>query len=138
GKEYIPPPRRYAKPGEEIYDPARYSQRHRSAKVIVPESVKLTPAQRQCALDAVVAEIANLPLGNLSIRPTAGVLKGEATKALHAGGFEGERIWSDGCHMKSKNDGKEFQVALKYVVKHVNEGAAVFIWPEFRGLVSRL
>jgi hypothetical protein len=154
GKEYIPPPKRYAKPGEKTYDSKKYATRFQSVNAMVPEPVKLTPGQRQCTVDAVVAEIAKLPLvpaalavssehchllskfGKLPIRPTVGVLKGEATKALHADGFDSERIWSDGSHMKSKNEGQEFEIALKYIVQHVNEGATVFIWPEFRQLAN--
>jgi hypothetical protein len=58
GKEYVPPPKRYAKPGEETYDPSKYAKTYQLAKVMVPEPVKLTQVQRQFAVDAVVAEIA--------------------------------------------------------------------------------
>src|SRR5437870_2691913 len=108
GKEYVPPPKRYAKPGEEIYDPSKYTKTYQLAKEKVSEPVRLNETRRQYVLNAVVSQFAKLPLvpaaltissehshllskfGELSIRPTTGVLKGEATKALHANSFAGE------------------------------------------------
>jgi hypothetical protein len=108
--------------------------------------------QRKCVLKAVVDEIARLTLvpaalsvsgehchllakfGALKIRPTIGVLKGEATKALREAGFVSERIWSRECHPKSKQEGREFQVAFRYVKNHDREGAAVHVWPAFKGI----
>jgi hypothetical protein len=154
GNEYVPPPKRYAKSGEPTYNPSDYSNRYQAAKAVVSGSIKLGPGQRKCVLEAVVGQISRLPViaaaltvssehshllakfGNLRIRQTAGVLKGEATKALHDAGFSEERIWGAECHMKSKKEGREFQIAFTYVVNHVNEGAEVFIWPEFREFVK--
>jgi hypothetical protein len=154
GKEYVPPPERYARPGEETYDPAKYAGRHQSAKATTGETVRLSVGQRTCVLEAVVNEIAKLPLipaalsvsaehchllskfGALKIRSTVGVLKGEATKALRAGGFSSDRVWSRECHPKSKREGREFLIALKYVCNHRAEGAAVYIWPRFRDLLG--
>jgi hypothetical protein len=150
----VPPPKRYAKLGEATYDASKYAARHQTAKEISVEPVKLSGAQRKQVSDAVVVQIAKLPLvpaalavscehchllskfGKLDIRPTAGVLKGEATKALHESrSFDG-RVWADECHMKSKKDGREFQIAFKYVCDHVKEGAVVYVWPGFRHLVK--
>jgi hypothetical protein len=109
-------------------------------------------AQRKCVLDAVVQQIARIALipaalsvsgehchllskfGALKIRPTIGVLKGEATKALREAGFKGEKIWSRECHPKSKREGNEFLVALRYVKNHDREGAAIHVWPAFQGI----
>ena len=106
GKEYVLPPKRYAKVGEDTYDPAKYAGRYQNAKATTGETVRLSVDQRTCVLDVVVAEIMKLPLipaalsvsaehchllskfGALKIRPTVGVLKGEATKALRASGIE--------------------------------------------------
>jgi hypothetical protein len=74
--------------------------------------------------------------GSLTIRRTIGVLKGEATKALRAAGFSGDCVWSRECHPKSKREGREFLIALKYVNHHQAEGAAVYIWPKFRELLD--
>jgi hypothetical protein len=155
GKEYVPPPARYAKPGEKIYDPAQYAGRYLAAKLETPNAVTLGEPVRQRVLDAAVKQIGKLPLvpaalavsgqhchllakfGSLRIRTTVGVLKGEATKALRKSGFDEEDIWGAECHMKSKRDGREFQIALRYVAKHIDEGAAVFIWNDFRGLLEQ-
>jgi hypothetical protein len=154
GKECVPPPTRYAKAGEKIYNPAKYSARYRKVQAIVGETVRLSVNQRECVLDAVVGEIAKLSLipaalsvsaehchflskfGALKIRPTIGVLKGEATKSLRASGFDSDRIWSRECHPKSKREGREFSTALTYVRNHANEGAAIYIWPNFRHILD--
>jgi len=112
--------------------------------------VRLSVKERKCVLGAVVEEISGLSLipaalsvsgehchllskfGALKIRPTIGVLKGEATKALRSSGFANDRVWSRECHPKSKRDGREFMIALKYVSNHQREGAAVYVWPNFR------
>ena len=154
-KEYVPPSNRYAKPGEPTYEASQYADRYDSAKTLAPESVKLNVADRKCALKAVIDQIKKLSIvpaalavgsehahllakfGSLKIRPTAGVLKGEATKALRETGFSEDQIWGAECHMKSKKEGCEFQIALRYVANHINEGAVVFIWPEFIDFVNR-
>src|SRR5437016_14655262 len=46
GKEYIPPPRRYAKPGEEDYNPKNYADRYRQAKKAVPLPVRLSEEEK--------------------------------------------------------------------------------------------
>ena len=107
-------------------------------------------------LDAVVEEINRLQVipaalcvssehchllskfGALKIRPTVGALKGEATKALRGAGLSCDRIWSRECHPKSKKEGREFQIAFKYVCDHVNEGAIVYVRLDFRHLVKTL
>lgn len=152
GKEHVPPPKRYAKPGEETYKPKAYADKYQAAKAVTDKPVKLSPTFRQISLEAVVKEIDKLPVvaavlaiavehshvlakfGALDFRPTVGFLKGAATKALHASGFKPQDPWSKGCHMKSKSEGKEFQIAFDYVRNHINEGAVVYVWPEFRHL----
>ncbi|MSR59407.1 MAG: hypothetical protein EXS05_17480 [Planctomycetaceae bacterium] len=154
GKEYVPPPKRYAKPGEQNYKAAAYTNRFQAAKAITDKPVNLSPAQRRITLDAVVKEINKLPVvsavlavaaehshllakfGGLQIRPTVGFLKGEATKELHTSGFDRNDPWAKGCHMKPKSEGNEFRVAFNYVRNHINEGAAVYIWPDFQHLIT--
>src|SRR5258707_2097079 len=110
GQEYVPPPKRYAKPGEDTYDRSKYVQRHQEAKsMLTSEVVHLSITQRKCVLNAVVDQIARIALipaalsvsgehchllskfGALKIRTTIGVLKGEATKALRDSGLSSER-----------------------------------------------
>jgi hypothetical protein len=153
GKEYVPPPKRYAKAGEATYNAAIYSQRLQESKsTMTGEVVHLSIAHRQCVLNAVIEQIRKLPLipaalsvsrehchllskfGALKIRPTIGVLKGEATKALREAGLSCERIWSRECHPKSKREGHEFEIALRYVKNHETENAATHIWPAFQGI----
>lgn len=66
------------------------------------------------------------------LREGVGVLKREATNALRRDGQRKDGIWSQGCHMKSKREGKEFLIAFRYVRNHDKAGAVVFVWPEFR------
>lgn len=152
GREYVPPPARYAKPGEKVYDPAEYAERYESAKAISGDAVTLTPDERRITADAVVAEVDKLHLpsailavggqhchlrakfGALKIRATVGVLKSEATKAMRALGFHRDQYWATECHMKSKSEGKEFGDAFGYVGRHVDEGAVIYIWPAFRAM----
>lgn len=150
GREYVPPPKRYAKPGETTYNPADYKERHNEAREIAEEPVYLTPEQRQIAIDAIVAEIATMPMrpavmavgevhahllarfGALRIRNAIGRIKAAATQSLHVSGIESERVWSRNEHMKSKAEGHEFRTAFDYVLRHEKEGAAVYVWDEFR------
>lgn len=154
GRDYVPPPKRYATPGEKSYDPAKYAGRYEEAKAVTGAAVKLTAEQRRITSGAFVAEIAKLPIvpsimavsnehghllakfGALKIRRTVGVLKGEATKALHRSGHRQEDFWGKECHMKSKKEGREFRVAFDYVHRHLDDGAIVYVWPVFRHLVS--
>src|SRR5262245_36604629 len=63
GKEYVPPPTRYANPGAATYDPRKYVGRYKAAKAsAVAAPVKLSPKQREIVTDAVVTEIAKLPV----------------------------------------------------------------------------
>ncbi|MGQ0633331.1 MAG: hypothetical protein ACT4QC_01870 [Planctomycetaceae bacterium] len=155
GKEYVPPPKRYAKVGEQIYDVKQYAGRYNSARTsMIRSPVTLTPAQRAKTLEGVVDKVGKLKLrasvlavcaqhshllakfGALKIRRTVGFLKAEATKRLHDGGVATAGVWGKECHMKSKNEGREFRNAFEYVRRHADEGAAIYIWPEFRHLVQ--
>ena len=118
--------------------------------MLTGDEVHFSIAQTKCVLNAVVEQIARLALipaalsvsgehchllskfGALKIRPTIGVLKGEATKALREAGLTCDRVWSRECHPKSKKEGNEFFIALKYVKNHERENAAVYVWPEFQ------
>src|SRR5438046_1652595 len=62
-QEYVPPPKRSAKPGEETYDRSQYVGRHQEAMAIMTgEVVHLNIARRKCVLNAVVGQIAKLAL----------------------------------------------------------------------------
>lgn len=154
GREYVPPPKRYAKPGETTYDAKQYAARYQAAKASSDAPVRLSPAERQTALHAVVEQLERLPVnsavmaaasehchllakfGELKIRVTVGFLKAAATKKLHANGFSRSEPWGKECHMKSKAEGREFRTAFDYVCNHIHEGAAVYVWPQFRHLLK--
>ena len=157
GREYVPPPERYAKPGEPTYDPADYRVRHRLAERSMTQGdVRLGPAEIVTAADALARECGPAGIvpavwalgpvhahllarfGPLPIRPTAGRLKAAATRALHGSGFAGERVWCRNVHMKSKPVGAPFAGSFGYVAKHVREGARVIVWPEFMANVLAL
>jgi hypothetical protein len=112
GKKYIPPPKRYANPGEAIYVPSAYAAVYELAKATSDEAVYLTRAEMKTALTAIVEEIADTPVvpaimsignwhvhwlchfGTLKIRPTVGRVKAAATRELNAAGFQGKRPWT--------------------------------------------
>ncbi len=145
GREYVPPPARYAGPSERPYDAAQYRGRWRYARRLCPEAVRLTPEEQQLALDAVVNDIGQLQVaprilgfgathvhlvakfGLLKIRPTVGRWKSHATRALPNPGTR-RRVWAEGCHMKSLTDEEAFNNAVNYVRDHVNEGALIHEW----------
>lgn len=145
GKEYIPPPPRYARGDEPTYDPAYYRERWRRIKKICPNPVLLSPLEQQLALTAVVQEIATLSLvphilsigrwhvhlvsefGLLRIRPTVGRLKSTATRALPNPGTR-KRVWTDGCHMESLTTTTAVNNAVEYVRRHRDEGALIHEW----------
>src|SRR5260370_14604629 len=62
GREYVPPPARYAKAGEPIYDPASYAGRWKRARQACPTTVTLTADEQHLGLRAVVGDMKQLPL----------------------------------------------------------------------------
>ncbi len=143
GKEYVPPPERYAKDGEPVYDANQYAQRYAKAKEQVPDEVRLTPAEQKLVCDAVVAQLEELRIpthiiavgpihihliarfGTHLIRPTVGRLKSFATRALPNPGCR-KRVWTKNCHMQSLNDDAALANATKYVGDHLDEGAIIW------------
>ncbi|MCC7475600.1 MAG: hypothetical protein IT425_09405 [Pirellulales bacterium] len=146
-REYVPPPKRYAQPGEATYQAAEYVSTHTLAKAMCGEPVYLTPAQMQMALSAIVEEIAALPVtpviialgswhvhwlcnfGTLKIRPTIGRVKAAATRVLNEHGFQGKRPWTKGCNMRSKPTREACRAAYRYVRDHRDQGSLVYEWP---------
>lgn len=150
GKEYVPPPRRYAKPGEPVYDARQYTERFQEAKGSLEGCVKLTSQQQKLVLEAIVSEIDAIPvtsaivsvgathvhwlaqLGGHPIRTTVGRIKSEATRQLNEAGFHGKRPWSKNCDMKSKSMDQEFRNAFHYIRRHTNEGCLIHIWHPYQ------
>ncbi len=147
GRQYIPPPKRYAKPGEPTYQASDHVVLHELAQEISEEPVYFSPEQMEAALAVIVAEIAQIPIvpaiislgrwhvhwlchfGTLRIRPTVGRLKAAATRELNAGGFQGKRPWTKGCNMRSKPTRRACRNAYRYVRDHKDQGCLVYEWP---------
>ncbi len=148
GTEYVPPPVRYAEPGETTYNRAEYAERHAMARDSADEPVVLSRTHQELILPALVKELADIPLhasaiavgtshvhllakfAERRIRKTVGRLKAAATRAIHEAdpAFQPKRIWAKGCHMKSKETEAEYRNALNYIKRHVDEGALIHIF----------
>jgi hypothetical protein len=125
GEQYIPPPKRYARPGEPIYDASEHTAVLARAKAISEEAVFLTRNQMEAALSAMVEEIAQIPIvpaimsvgdwhvhwlcyfGPIAIRSTVSRIKAAATRELNTHGFRGKNPWTKGCNMRSKATRRE-------------------------------
>lgn len=151
-KEYVPPPKRYAKSGEPTYQALDHVAVRNRAKAISGPAVYLSAAQMRMALDAIVQETAEIDVvpaiialgpwhvhwlchfGKLEIRPVAGRVKAAATRELNAHGFQGKRPWTKGCNMRSKRTRLEYRTAYKYVRDHRKQGCLIYEWkipPEY-------
>jgi hypothetical protein len=146
GERYVPPPKRYAKPGELIYNPKEHIAIREFAQSISEEPIYFTHDEMEIALGAIVDEIAEIPVipaiialgpwhvhwlchfGKLKIRPTVGRVKAAATRMLNDCGFAGKRPWTKGCNMKSKATRIECRNAYRYVRNHIDQGCLVHEW----------
>jgi hypothetical protein len=147
GQTYVPPPKRYAKPGEATYRASEHVARHEFAQSICEDPVYLSPSQMQTALAAIVEEIAQINVvpaimslgdwhvhllcqfGKLKIRPTVGRLKAAATRALNSQGFQAKRPWTKGCNLRSKTTRRACRNAYKYVRDHRDQSCLIYEWP---------
>ena len=145
GREYIPPPARYARPGEAAYVSGAYAGRYRHAQAVTAAPARMNAAECRGALDVILREIEHLPIepcalavgpthvhllarfGAVKIRPTIARLKSAATRAL-AGFGQGKRLWCRGCHSKSLPDEVALRRALDYVCRHVSQDAVLHVW----------
>jgi hypothetical protein len=145
--EYVPPPKRYAAPGEVTYREADYADRYETAQRITEDAVLLSSTYCDVACRACVTDIDSLRIaaaviavgpvhthllarfGALRIRPTIGRLKSVMTRAIkqHDAGFQPKRTWSKGCHPRSCADERDYWTKLRYVQRHENDGAVVRI-----------
>jgi|SRR3990172_460055 len=146
GREHVPPPKRYANPGEQTYDANDYAERHQQVQQIAAPPVTLNVRQQEQVIAAFVGEVSKLSLlpailsidknhvhflakfGPRPIRPAVGRLKAAATRALHDQGMTVERLWSRNCHMKSLDDPKAFENAFAYIRRHRDHGALIHVW----------
>jgi len=146
GRKHVPPPKKYAKENEPTYKSKNYEGLHAVSERNSGDAVELSMPHQKLALKAIVNDLKNVPLnpaiiavgsthvhflahfGELRIRRTIGRLKASATRELHESGNSNERIWSRNCHMKSKDNNREFETAFNYIARHREESALVHIW----------
>ena len=147
GREYVPPPRRYAEAGEAAYDPAPYRARHAAARAsMTHEPVVFDRRRMGCCLEAMREEFdlirvepacvavgdwhvhALLRVGGYPIRTAVGRLKAAASRLLGQYDLKPPKVWADGCHMVSKDDDAAVRRAFDYVLKHADEGALTHTW----------
>lgn len=124
---YVPPPARYAKPGEETCDAAKHAAKYEMAKRETEAPLVFRPAQRQLVRDALIEEIAVMEItpaiasigakhihmeaqfALFPIRKAVGRIKAAAIRKLNENGFVGKRPWTKGCGMKLKTTVKAFE-----------------------------
>lgn len=146
GKIYVPPPKRYAKPGEAAYNAAEHESIREFAESISDDAVYFSPAEKEIAFDALIEEIdeiANIPaincvgrwhvhwlcyFGTLKIKPTVARIKAAATRELNQNGFQGKHPWTKGCNIKSKATRRECRAAYKYIADHEQQGCLIHEW----------
>jgi hypothetical protein len=146
GRQYVPPPKRYANPGEPTYQAREHVAVRELAESIAEAPVYLSRNQIEIALATMVEEISEVPIvpaimsvgdwhvhwlcyfGPLKIRPVVERIKAAATRDLNAHGFEGKRPWTKGCNMRSKATRQECRNAYKYVRDHRNQGCLIYEW----------
>lgn len=147
GRTYVPPPKRYAKPGEKTYGASEHVAVHQQAISISEAPVYLTQKQIQVVRGAMVKEIANIPIvpailsvgewhvhwlcyfGPIEVRQVVERVKAAASRELNIQGFKGKRPWTKGCNMKSKSTRRECRIAHKYIRKHREQGYLIYEWP---------
>jgi hypothetical protein len=146
-RQYVAPPQRYARQGEQGYRAADQADVHSLARAIADEPVYLANEQIEIALTTMIAEIAQIPVmpailslgeahahwlcyfGPLEIRPTVNRVKAASTRELNAAGFSGKKPWTKGRNMRSKSTRREYDTAYKYVLGHRDQNCSVYEWP---------
>ena len=146
-REYVPPPARYAGPDEATYDPRAFRERRRRSHELADGAIQLDEEDQRIAVDAVVTDVAELPIepkimavtemhvhllaifGEAGIRQTVGRQKSRATRALkrNRGFVPTKRMWAKGGHMESLETEDDQLAAYEYVRKHESQGI-VYSW----------
>ena len=147
GAIYVPPPKRYAKPGEPTYKASEHTIVHTLSKSASGDPVYLSAEQMKVALDAIVAEIAEIPIvpailslgewhvhwlcyfGPLKIKRVVERVKAAATRKLNSLGFSGKRPWTRDCNIRSKSNRQACRNAYRYIKQHLEQGCLIHEWP---------
>jgi REP element-mobilizing transposase RayT len=136
GKEYVPPPARYARDESRFYKAGRYNGLYRS----VPKSnaVRLSETQQQTVLTVIGETIQEqcpghalvcvgenhvhllLNLANQTTVPKfCNYAKGRSARRLIALGHSG-KVWARGYHAEHV-DSQDWEKAAQYILKHRND-----------------
>lgn len=144
-KEYIPPPRRYAKADEPAYHAGSYAFRLLQAQANLERSpVQLTCVQQEFVADNLYEQLVQdgQRAFLLSVEAThvhvlaefepkrakqeAGRYKGRLSNRLSKQFAElAGRVWSSGSHVEAKRTRGEIRGAAEYVRRHVQQGGVV-------------
>jgi hypothetical protein len=145
-RQYVPPPPRFAKPGEKTYDPADYRGLHAHADGQLDGGpTHFDERTRDDVLDELIRRINEIAIaprilsldhwhahllarfGRLDIGKTMGWLKARVTLMLRLAGWT-RPIWAKQCDMRSKETPEAAAAAYQYVLDHANKGARVYEW----------
>ena len=145
GREHVPPPTRFAKPGEPTYNASEYEGLYQHARRISGDAMLFDSPMQQRVLACLVEHVAQLDIvprvlslgswhahlvaqfGRLKIRKTMGWLKGRATNMLRREGWT-RSVWAGGCDRRSKASPEALRNAIQYVRDHAKKGALVYEW----------
>jgi hypothetical protein len=144
-REYVPPPARYAKADERVYDPDAFSSRHTQAQVDLEKPpVRLNRGQQQFVADDLYDQL--VKDGEraflLSVEATHVHVLAEfeaKTVKREAGRYKGRlsnrlskqfpdlagRVWSGGSHAEPKRTRQQVRGAAEYIRRHIHQGAVV-------------
>jgi len=148
GREYVPPPARFARRGEKTYDPEEYRRLHElSQSLSGGRAFEFPPAMRPRVLKVLVERIDRMGIGprilstgryhchlvarfgRWRIRRAMGQAKAAVTGEFRRAGDQRD-IWAAGCSMRSKETPEAVRAAIEYVRSHVREGAVIYEWPD--------
>ncbi|MEQ8789860.1 MAG: hypothetical protein RIC55_26435 [Pirellulaceae bacterium] len=147
GRFYVPPPKRFAKEGEPVYQAELHAVKHRMARAASDEEVRFSTAQMPLVFERILEEVDELEIPSAAlavgsqhvhwvalfaerrIRLTVGRMKAKVTERLKDAGFSAKRTWTKGCDMKSKTAQRDLEAAIDYVSRHEQEGCLVKTWP---------
>ena len=146
GEVYVPPPRRYTRPGEATYKAAAHTGVRELAEELCDSAVYFDRSEKETAFRAMNTEIDKIAIapaiisvgrwhvhwlcyfGTLEIRRVVARVKAAATRELNLNGFRGKRPWTKGCNIKSKATRRECRSAYKYIADHEQQGCLIHKW----------
>jgi len=134
GRQYIPPPQRYAKPNEPAYSADEFERLYEWVKQRLDDAVRLGEEERKVVLERLMklaldggAVVAAVHVGQTHVHmvlfaeesDVAGLvkrLKGVTSRELGRCGMTG-RVWARGYHCRRLRD-EDVVGAVRYVLRH--------------------